>query len=442
MVGVDLFVVNVAFDEIGAGLGVGDAGGPSQSDVGWILSAYAIVYASLMVPAGRLADRYGQRLVFMLGLVAFTTASVWCALSGTVTSIVAARVIQAAGAATMTPSSLGILLRTSAPERRASGVRLWAMVGAFAAAVGPVAGGLLAELSWRWIFLINVPIGITLLVLALRYVPQLEPEAVPPRSDPLGAGLILIAVGFLAAGLVKSSTWAPSTTALLMATALVATVSFGLRSRRHPSPIIGPDLWRSSSLRRATAVMLVFHVGFGAALLISTLWIQQMWGWPVAQTGFVIAAGPLVVPVTSVVASRFAPRARPESMVIQGCILAALGTALLAGTMSADPSIAGFLAGWITTGVGVGLALPQMMSLATRDLAPAEAATGSAVVTMARQIGLVMGVSLVFAIVGEQSHLAARDGYLASWWAASALYFIAALVAMLTPHRKQLAMSA
>jgi MFS family permease len=147
----DLFVVNVAFEAIGRDFGVGLATGPSPGDLSWVLNAYAVVVAALMVPFGRLADRYGRRRLFLLGVAVFTLASAACAMSSGVWALVAFRALQAVGAAAMTPTSLGILLSALPPERRLVGVRVWAAVGAVAAAVGPTVGGLLTELSWRWV---------------------------------------------------------------------------------------------------------------------------------------------------------------------------------------------------------------------------------------------------------------------------------------------------
>jgi MFS family permease len=153
MASLDLFIVNLAFPDVAREFGTSSLG-----DVSWILNGYAVLYAALLVPLGRLADRYGRLAGFLLGLFVFTAASAACAASQSLWSLVAFRGVQAVGAAALTPTSLGLLLAATAPERRARAVRTWAAVGTLAAAVGPVVGGLLVQVSWRWVFIVNVPL--------------------------------------------------------------------------------------------------------------------------------------------------------------------------------------------------------------------------------------------------------------------------------------------
>ena len=155
MASLDVFIVNVAFNDIGR-----DFSGASLSELSWVLNAYAIVYAALLVPAGRMADRYGRKGGFLAGLAVFTASSAACAASAGVWWLVAFRVLQAAGAAVLTPASLGLVVASAPPERRARSVRIWAATGALAAALGPAVGGMLVEASWRWVFLVNVPVGV------------------------------------------------------------------------------------------------------------------------------------------------------------------------------------------------------------------------------------------------------------------------------------------
>src|SRR3954464_1500624 len=175
MASLDLFIVNVALDDIRA-----DFGSASLADLSWVLSAYAITYAALLVPLGRLADRYGRKGGFLIGLGVFTAASAACALSPGLWWLVGLRVLQAAGAAALTPTSLGLLLAATPAERRVRAVRIWAASGGLAAAAGPVVGGLLVTASWRWVFLVNIPIGLATLLVAARVLPN-------PRHDTTAA---------------------------------------------------------------------------------------------------------------------------------------------------------------------------------------------------------------------------------------------------------------
>ncbi len=428
----DLFVVNVAFDAIGRDLGVGRAGGPTAGDLSWVLNAYAVVFAALLVPFGRLADRYGRRRLFLLGVAVFTAASAACAAGGDVWMLVAFRALQAVGAAAMTPTSLGILLATLPPERRLVGVRVWAAVGAVAAAIGPTVGGLLTELSWRWVFLINVPVGLLILVAAARVVRDEPVDSDAPTPDLLGAGLIAAAVGLLALGLVKSHEWGWTSgrTLLAFAFAAAAAALFARRSSRHPAPVIDPALLRVRTFRWALVAMFLFNVSFAANLLVGVLWLQQVWGYGVLRTGLAVAVGPLLVPATAALVQRLVPTVVPSRLVMAGSVVCAVGCAVAALRMGESPAyLTDYLPAWAIGGVGVGLALPNLMAGSTHDLPSTMAATGSGVVTMDRQIGFVVGVSILFALVGDGVGVAAVDGFRTTWLVAVAVLLLAACAA-------------
>ncbi|MFB8007267.1 MFS transporter [Nocardia sp. NPDC056000] len=162
----DTFIVNVAFTAIGDGFP-----GSSLADLSWVLNAYTIVYAALLIPAGRLADRYGRKRGFLTGLAVFTVASVACALAPSLWSLIGFRALQAAGAALLTPTSLGLLLTALPVERRATAVKIWATSTSLAAAIGPIIGGALVQLSWQWVFLVNAPVGVIAMVAGSTWCP-------------------------------------------------------------------------------------------------------------------------------------------------------------------------------------------------------------------------------------------------------------------------------
>ena len=197
----DLFIVNVALPDIAR-----DFGHASLGELSWVLNGYAIVYASLLVFFGRLADRHRRNYGFLLGVAIFTAASAACAAATSVPMLVAFRLVQAAGAALLTPTSLGLVLASYPAERRGGAVRTWTAIGGLAAALGPVVGGLLVTVSWRWVFLVNVPIGVAALVVGWLKLPDVPGHPVP-RPDALGAVLVTAGVGALTFGLVQGSTW-------------------------------------------------------------------------------------------------------------------------------------------------------------------------------------------------------------------------------------------
>jgi MFS family permease len=195
----DMFVVNVALHDIAVDL----HDQSSLSDVAWVLNAYALVFGSLLVPAGRFADRYGRKATFQVGLALFTAASLACAASPTLWTLVAFRCLQALGAAMFIPSSLGLVLTTLPPERTRRGVRVWAVSGTAAGSIGPVVGGLLTSLSWRWIFVVNLPIGLVAMAVIWRLIPDVRHDRSTRVPDLLGSLMAIVAIGAVSLALLS-----------------------------------------------------------------------------------------------------------------------------------------------------------------------------------------------------------------------------------------------
>src|SRR4051812_43975173 len=228
MASLDLFIVNIAFPDIQADLG------GSDTALSWVLSAYAIVLAALLVPLGRFADLVGRRRVFISGLVVFVAASALCAAAPSVGTLVAARVLQAAGAAALFPTSLALLLSAAPLAKRAAYVGAWAAAGAVAAAAGPPIGGLLVEASWRWGFLVTLPVGVLGLIGALRTLREERDPAAAGIPDVVGAIVLAAGVGSLTAAIVQGPSWgwgSPRVVALFAA-AIVLLLVFARRTMR------------------------------------------------------------------------------------------------------------------------------------------------------------------------------------------------------------------
>jgi EmrB/QacA subfamily drug resistance transporter len=429
MAGLDLFIVNVAFDEIGRDF-AGHAEPPSLSDLSWILNAYAVVFAALLVPMGRLTDRYGRKNGFIAGLTVFVVASAACAFSGDVWQLVAFRGLQAVGAAAMTPASLGLLLAALPQERRAPAARLWAMTGAIAAAIGPAVGGVLVELSWHWAFLINLPIGIVLIAAAIRYVPDVRHNEGAPRPDLTGAAILAVAIGALVLGLVKSNEWGWSSPGVLasFAVSLVGLAAFAWLTAHHASPVIDPALLRIRAFVLANVATLLFHIGFGASLLAGILWMQQTWDYSAVRTGLGVATGPVMVPITALLVQRLLPLVRTGLLVAIGCTLAAVAAVWMGLSLSLEPAYATtFLPAWLVMGVAVGLAMPNLIASATSTLPPEQTSTGGGIVSMSRQIGMVLGVSLLVSIIGSEPPATGTFG--AAWSLVAVVSVLAAVAA-------------
>ena len=431
----DLFIVNVALPDIAR-----DLHERSVGDLSWILNAYAIVYASLLVLFGRLSESRRRENGFLLGVLVFTAASAACGAATSLTMLVAFRVVQAAGAALLTPTSLSLVLATSAPGKRQSSVRAWTAIGGLAAALGPVVGGLLVAASWRWVFYVNVPIGLAALALGWRRLPRVPGHPVP-RPDALGAVLVTAGVGALTLGLVKGNAWGWGSpqTIVTLAAAVVAIGLFALNCATARNPLIDASLFRIRAFTGSSAVALLFSIAFGAMLLSLVLWCQDVWGWSALQTGLGVAPGPLMVPLFSfLVAGRMIARYGPGRVIAAGATIYAAGATWWTLRAGLDPNYVGqMLPGMLMTGIGVGLTLPTFMSTGASSLPPHSLATGSAVVNMLRQVGLAIGVAVLVAVLGTPATPSAAVSAFQDGWiviAATALLSAATGAVLLRPR--------
>jgi EmrB/QacA subfamily drug resistance transporter len=413
MASLDLFIVNIAFPAISR-----DFGGTSLGSLSWILNAYAIVFAALLVPAGRTADRLGRKRSFIAGLVLFTVASALSAAAPTVELLVAARVLQAIGAASLFPTSLALLLPEFPASERRTAVSIWAAVGGVAAAAGPPVGGLLVQAGWQLVFLVNVPIGIALLFFAARILSETREPAGTPRPDLLGAGLLTASIGTLTFAIVKAADWGwgDGRIVALLAGAVVLLGAFWLRSSRHPAPVVEPALLERRSFAFANLGALLFFMAFGAMLLSSVLFLTTVWGESVLRAGLQIAPGPAMAALFAVPAGLLAARVGERVTGAAGGLLFALGGAWWLTHVGVTPDYAtAFLPGMLIGGAGVGLVIPSVTSAATSSLPPDRFATGSAVLSMSRQIGVALGVAVLVSIIGTPAPGEAlgrfQDGY-------------------------------
>jgi EmrB/QacA subfamily drug resistance transporter len=432
----DLFIVNVALPDIAR-----DLHERSLGDLSWVLNAYAIVYAAMLVLFGRLSESRRRENGFLLGVAIFTVASAACGAATSLTMLVVFRVLQAAGAALLTPTSLSLVLATTEPERRQGAVRAWTAIGGLAASLGPVVGGLLVAASWRWVFFVNVPIGLAAIVFGWRRLPQVPGHPVP-RPDALGAVLVTAGVGLLTLGLVKGNDWGWGSlpTVATLAAAVIALLLFAVHCEKARNPLIDAALFRVRSFSGSSVVAIVFSIAFGAMLLSVVLWDQQVWGWSALQTGLGVAPGPLMVPLFSfLVAGRLIARFGPGRVIGAGATIYAAGVTWWVLRSGLTPDYAGeMLPGMLMTGIGVGLTLPTFMSTGASSLPPHAFATGSAVVNMLRQVGLAVGVAILVAVIGTphtpaQQHTAFQHGWIVI--AATALLAALSGVVLLRPQR-------
>jgi EmrB/QacA subfamily drug resistance transporter len=413
MASLDLFIVNIAFPDLARSFD-----GASLPSLSWVLNAYAIVFAALLVPAGRIADRVGRKRVFLLGLVVFSLASALCAAAPSVDALVAARVLQAAGGAMMIPTTLGLILPAFPVEQRPMAIGVWSAVSGVAAALGPPLGGLLVQLSWHWIFLVNVPIGLGAALVGTRLLDEVrEPD--DGRPDLLGAAMLALGIGVLTLGIVKGPEWGwgdPRTLAAF-AGAVLLVAAFVWRSSRHHSPVIELPLLRVRSFALANLATLVFFGGFGAMLLSGVFLLTEVWGYSELRAGLALSPGPLMAAIFSIVSSRLGARIGQRPVATAGGLVFAASFAWLLATVEPGSSYATtFLPGFMLGGAGVGLVMGTLPTAATSELPPSRFATGSAVFGMARQLGSAIGVAVLVALLNDSTGGDLLSGLRRGWW--------------------------
>jgi EmrB/QacA subfamily drug resistance transporter len=428
MANLDLWIVNVALVDIGRDLH------GSLSAVSWVLNAYAVTLAALLIPAGRIGDRIGHRQVFLAGTALFTLASIACAAAPNVGLLVVARIVQAAGAAAQLPTSLAILMGAVDPARRLAAARGWSAVGALAAVAGPVLGGLLVTLSWRWVFLVNLPVGVLALWAGFRVLPRHERLTREPMPDLVATGLLIVAVSSVTGALVQAPNWGwlDVRTLGLVVIAAAATAWFAQRCRMGANPMIELALVRVRRFTVAIGAVFLFSIAFAIMLLSNSLWCQDVWHYSALRTGLAMVPGPAMVPVVTFASARLVHRAGAGPV-------AAVGSVLFAGSLLWRIALAGsspdyardLLPSMILGGIGVGLALGTLMAAGATALPAHRSATGSAIVNSVRQIASAFGVAVLVTVLASTGSV---DRFKLGWAVGVGVALLAGVASLRLPH--------
>lgn len=375
----------------------------------------------------------------MLGVGLFTAASAACAASANVGSLVAFRLLQAAGAALMTPTSLGLLLASFPPERRGGAVRSWTAIGGLGAALGPLVGGLLVTIDWRWIFIVNVPIGAAALLVGWRLLPDVPGHAVP-RPSVAAAALVTAGIGLATFAIIRVNDWGWQSWEF-GGCALLSAFLLGLFVRHclvATNPFVDPALFRVRSFTGAVLATAPFSAAFGGMLLSIALLEQNAWGFSALRTGLTIAPGPLMVPLTALlVGGRLIRRFGPAAEIVAGLLCFAAGVGCWAILLGVTTDVPAVLVGMVLTGVGVGLTIPTLMGAGLGALASSSFATGFGVINMIRQAFMAIGVAVLIAMLGVPSTGDARIDAFHGGWGVLVLLTLLALVPTLLLLRRE-----
>jgi EmrB/QacA subfamily drug resistance transporter len=405
LVGLDITVVNVALPSIERDLHAGISG------LQWSVSGFTVVLASLLMFSGSMADRFGRRRSFVVGLGVFSASSLMCSLAPSVGWLVAARVLQAVGASMMNPAAMSIITNTfTDPRERAQAVGVWGAVFGISMALGPVVGGsLVSSIGWRSIFWINLPLGILAILLALRFIPESRAPR-PRRVDPVGQILVIVLLATVTYGIIEAPShgWSsPSIVAALSASAaaLLALVRY---EPRREDPLIDLRFFRSVPFTSSIVIAVSAFAAFGGFLFLNTLYLQQARDLSPVQAGLATAPMALVMMVASPLSGRIVGRRGPRlPLAISGvCMLSA--SALLTG-LDSRTSVGWLLAAYVIFGLGFGLVNAPITNAAVSGMPRAQAGVAAAIATTSRQFGQTLGVAVVGAIV-------ASGGSLAAWW--------------------------
>jgi EmrB/QacA subfamily drug resistance transporter len=435
MVFLDATIVNIAFPSIEHSFPAA-----SRAELSWVLGAYNIVFAALIVPAGRMADVVGRRRLFLGGLLSFSAASAVCAAARNPAVLIAARVVQAAGGAALVPSGLALLLAALPLSRRARAVSLLGGATAVAAVLGPTVGGLLVEAAdWRWVFVINVPIGLAAWLAARSTFTKATVRQTGSLPDLVGIGLAIAGMGLLALGLVQAREWGWSDPRIVgsLAAAFVLIPAFLLRSHRHRAPVVELQLFQVRSFAVANLGMFILAVAFYGLLLGNVLFLTTVWHDSILKAALTLTATSLAAVPSTVVASRLADRHGPRVLVVPAALLYAAGAGWYALRVGTTPAFAReWLPGAMLTGIGIGAAFPTLAGVSAASLTPSRFAVGSAVNTMARQTGAVLGVALVVTILGPTRQSGTYAAFQLAWVFGASMAMASAIVCMALHSRR------
>ncbi len=429
MIMLDNTVVNVALPSIQEDLGVG------LSELQWIVAGYALSFAALMLIGGKLADAYGRRLIFVVGIVVFTGASLWCGLADSGDMLIAARVVQGAGAALMNPATLSIIAATFPPRERGAAIGIWAGVSALALAIGPLVGGLLTEhLSWHWIFFVNVPVGVVAIAASYLLIDESKDDTHESLDLP---GLATSALGLFALtyGLIEANTYG-WTSARIMGSFAVAAVSLGaflVIERRRRAPMLDLTLFRSGTYAGANITMLLVALAMFGVFFFVSIYMQNVLGYSAVQAGAAFLPMTLLIILFAPIAGKLSDRHGSRWLMSAGMVL--LGVQLLYfSQLGEDATFWSLLPAFLVGGLGMSMTMTPTAAAATRAVPVEKSGVGAAVLNAMRQVGGSLGIALMGAIVaheaaGRRSLEAFMAGFERALLVAALIAFAGAIVA-------------
>ncbi|GAA1119404.1 MFS transporter [Kitasatospora arboriphila] len=421
IVSLDTTVVNVALPAVQH-----DLGAPA-SGLQWVIDAYTLVLAALLMLSGSVADRVGRRRIFLIGLLVFVLGSLLCSLAPGLGWLIAFRSLQAVGGSMLNPVAMSIITNTfTSPRERAQAIGVWGGVVGISMALGPLIGGFLVDSAgWPAIFLVNVPIGLAAFVLTLRYVPESRSPR-PRRLDPVGQLLMLLMLGCGTAAIIEGPGhgWTSPLILSLAGVALAALVLLPIWESRVREPLIDPRFFASIPFSGATVTAVCAFASLGGFLFLNALYLQEVRGYDPVQAGLFTLPMAVMMLVFAPVSGRIVGRSGPRMpLVCAGAALAASG--LLLTRVAADSPPALVLGAYALFGLGFGLVNAPITNSAVSGMPLAQAGVAAAVASTSRSVGQSLGVAVIGTVVTSALVGPAAAGFAeashAGWWIVTAL---------------------
>ena len=402
MIMLDNTVVNVALPSMQRALGI------DRSELEWVVNAYALTFGVLLLTGGKLADLFGRRRIFIVGLIIFTASSLACGLATGASLLIGARAVQAVGAALMNPATLSIITATFPPRQRGMAIGIWAGVSAMALAIGPLVGGILTEkVDWSWIFFINVPIGALGIVAARLFIDETRDTSREQRLDL--PGLLTSAIGLFALTYALIATnhhaWTATLVLSLFAVAAVSLTAFVLLELHQRIPMLDVSLFKNATFTGANTVMLLVGLAMFGIFFFNSLFIQNILGYSAIQTGATFLPMTCLIILVAPQAGRISDRIGPRWLMTGGMLLLT-ASLLLFAQLDRGSSFWAILPGLLTGGLGMALAMTPTTAAAMGSVPVDKAGVGSAVINSMRQVGGSLGIAIMGAVVATQISVA------------------------------------
>ena len=412
MIAMDMTIVNVALPSIRQDLAA------SISGLQWVIDAYTMVVASLLMLAGSMADRFGRRRVFQSGMALFMLGSLLCSIAPNIQGLVAFRIIQALGATMLNPVAMSIIANTfHEPRERARAIGVWGAVAGVSMALGPVIGGALtASVGWRSIFWVNLPVGAAAMLLAARFIPESKAPR-PRRIDPVGQVLVFIILAAVTYAVIEGphAGWGSTTIVGLFSVAALSLVALLIYEPRRHEPLIDIRFFRSAPFSSATLIAICSFAAFSGFLFLNALYLQEVRGLSAFHTGLCT----LPLAVATIVCSPFSGRlvgtygTRP-SLLASGTAMVI--SALMMTQLTTTTPIPLLLFTYVIFGIGFGMVNAPITNTAVSGMPKAQAGLAAAVASTSRQIGASLGVALAGTILGSHVHNGFAEASHPFWW--------------------------